>query len=1175
MAANQIVNILGELVSLDDKETGLSPGDPILVPFTSYYVHPDFTDGDKTTLKQAFQKVFKTSVEPLPPCEKKEKELIIKSLTYRFSLLRKILLENSKDSKAFRVAAEHAFRLKAYLEFFEQTAECSDAGAESKLSRIEPLDDAMIQALIRQFVFLILQGENPLEKYQGADPNPKQFIQRLNDGKLENFDEFLGDYRAENLPIAARLAKLLEVSELDLDAIQKLIDEGIQKKMDEVIKKIKETVGNDPMFVGANWGDLYSIFDKLLEKIKVLENELKTLKEKEGTAQQQHTASQGQLQEKEELNQSLKEQITKIEAELKASQAAAAKCSTNSDTAKKAQESAQIEIDKLKSVLEKSTKDYQDLLLRIPSLEAEIKRLHDEITRLEGVVTTLRAPGDELAKVMAELDDVKKQLNDEKIRSADLERQLNAVESRLRKECDDAKKILTDQYEQRIAKKEKELDDLKTTSDTVIAAKQKGLDDLKTTFQDYKTGSIKTVTDKDEELKKVKAALDEELEKVKAALQKEINQGSSNRGAATSYVGELETKATEALNTINALTIERDTLKEELKKCAGLQNIIDQLKIDNQNLSDKIVSLDQEIVVKTQEIETLKEQLRNIGGTFCRDLQDQLTQLQNNLNTLNQEVNQLKAQNELLEANETANEEEIQKLNDEKASLQTSLNNTQGELEATKGTLQEKEGVLANTQGELEATNKELQEKQEELEAITTVKEEEEEGRSRLKEEYTTLQAERETTKQEKADLESKYNALVNEKDQIVSDYENLLAENTALKSQIEQLKTENQELEEKLRNIGNGCDAKDAEITRLTNILNEKVRKNKEALEQLKLLKQEIEQKGIETQEELEKVRVEKVAALAEADRKKNEELDALRKQHGDLMAKTASDLALWITKPNFPSPFDTGPFAPVVQTIKTLIQTKNDEIKRLSVQQDPVKAKAEATSRHCYMLFFAAHTMSVHFPTYDERQMNVDKNRISEYIQNMLYGVFSGQIRNIIGLFEEDLITKDKTTFPERKLLDVLIKLLNSMENYYDSKETSEKEQSSLDSEKEILDLITKKVKDVLTKKRISIKEFQSQTATYMNVRLGENGGHVERVYYYRNNDGKSMIGTPGDVEVIMGKDPKYTLTFPICFYLFLFTMKEYFNRIEGDLTQCPIPMILKRKGREVNNIKVQELR
>jgi len=1102
MATNQIVNILGELVSLEDKETGLSPGDPILVPFTSYYVHPDFTDGDKTTLKQTFQKVFKTSIEPLPPCETKEKELIIKSLTYRFSLLRKILLENSKDSKAFRVAAEHAFRLKAYLEFFEKATECSDAGAESKLSRIEPLDDAMIQALIRQFVFLILQGENPLEKYQGADPNPKQFVQRLKDGKLENFDEFLGDYRAENLPIAARLAKLLEVSELDLNAIQKLIDEGIQKKMDEVIKKIKETVGNDPMFVGANWNDLYSIFDKLLEKIKVLENELKTLKEKEGTAQQQHTASQGQLQEKEQLNQSLREQITKIEAELKASQAAAAKCSTNSDTAKKAQESAQIEIDKLKALLDNSTKNYQDLLLRIPSLEAEIKKLHDEITRLEGVINTLRAPGDELKKVIEERDDVKKQLEDAWKRNRQLEAELNTVVSRLTKECDNAKNTLKGEYEQKIKDKEKELDDLTAKSTADLAAKQKELDDLK----------------------------------VKSS--------------------ELEKK-------IKDLTEEKDKLIEELKKCAGLQDIIKKLTLENVELNTKITLLETDLNMKIQEIKTLNDKLRNIGGTSCRALEEEIKKLEGQLSALNQKVSELKTkngeleqQNELLLLEQTDKNQEIYNLKKEKGSLETKLS--------------EKEEIILFTDRELRATNEELEKKeelladtQEELEAIKTVKEEGEEGRLRLREEYTTLQKELEKIKQEKADLQIQYDALVKEKDEIVAKYNALLAENTALKDEIEQLKTENQELKVKLRDIGNNCYGKDNEIANLRNELTEELRKNKETLDKLRKLEDEIYEKDLKQVEELEKVRVEKVAAIAEADRK-----------HAAVMAKTASDLALWISSPIIPSPFDTGPFAPVVQAIKTLIQTKNDEITQLSGKQDPVKAKAEATSRHCYMLFFAAHTMSVHFPTYDERQMNVDKNRISEYIQNMLYGVFSGQIRNIIGLFEEDLITKDKTTFPERKLLDVLIKLLNSMENYYDSKETSEKEQDSLDSEKEILDLITKKVKDVLSKKSISIKEFQKETATYMNVRLGENGGHVERVYYYRK-DGKSMIGTPGDLEVIMGKDPKYTLTFPICFYLFLFTMKEYFNRIEGELTQCRIPMILKRKGREVKNIKVEQLR
>jgi myosin heavy subunit len=464
---------------------------------------------------------------------------------------------------------------------------------------------------------------------------------------------------------------------------------------------------------------------------------------------------------------------------------------------------------------------------------------------------------------------------------------------------------------------------------------------------------------------------------------------------------------------------------------------------------------------------------------FCGLLGDQVSQEIDPI-----KKGELEAQNELLLLEQTDKNEEIQNLKEE--------------LEAIK-TVKE-EGEVGRLRLREEYTTL-----QEELEAIKTVKEEGEEGRLRLREEYTTLQKELEKIKQEKADLQINYDALVKEKDEIVAKYNDLLRENATLKDEITQLKTKNQELEtknqeleEKLKYIGNDCYGKDAEIANLRSELTEELRKNKETLDKLIQLEKDIYDKDVKHVEELEKVRVEKVTALAEAARK-----------HAAVMKDTAEKLALWISSPVIPLPFDTGPFAPVVQTIKTLIQTKNDEIKRLSVQQDPVKAKAEATSRHCYMLFFAAHTMSVHFPTYIEPQMNAEKIRISEYIQKMLYG----EVPNVKGLLREDLIAKDKTTLlPERKLLDVLIKLLNSMENYYDSKETSEKEQSSLDSEKEILNLIEEKVKKVLKEKVLGIQEFQQETAKYMDVRLGKNGGHIERVYYYRK-DGKSIIGTLGD--------------------------------------------------------------
>jgi chromosome segregation ATPase len=1448
-ARSQILNVLGEQVSLE--ETGLAPGENVIVSFERFYLPPGFTEEQKEQLKTGLRKVFQKSVEPLPPCNTSERDLVAQSLKHRFGLLRGVLMNNKKDSQTFRVAAEHAFRLKDYVDFFESSTECSDEGAESALGRIEPLDDDTIQALIRQFVFLILQGENPLEKYQNADPNPKQFVQRLKDGRLTNFDEYLGDYRSAGLPIAARLAKLLEVADLDLNAITKLIDEGIKKKVQDIITKIKEHIPdpNDPMWFGVDMNDLVALFDRLLERIKILEAELAKKNETIGVLENQLRACKDESGKKDQEIKDLQARIADLEAQLAASKGAASQRNINTSTLQKAHDDGEREIQRLKGIISQLQADYNGLIARIPSLEAEIQRLHEEIDRLQSVINGLQSgPSEDAAKLTKELEAVKAQLN-QKISNLGVSTSEN----------EELKKKLAEKDAQ-IAQISKDLEgrinELLIANEEILK-KDKEFEKLSKTFKEFKGFlQVEKVT-KQTTINTLKT----QVEKTRKLLAKELAQGVEDRKAAEDYVAELEAKikeleakikeleaksATEGQQTeaqtqklqelstqlvsleqshgietedlrkalaeaeqkISALQAEKAALSADYDKTiAALQEQLAGLQKKSESderykglLTQRVRDLNTNLTDRLEEISNLKKLLEetreaNSAGfdamqmnknSKMAELQARLNAtlaelgtskeargiLQSNLDKLKNEYSKLKA---LCDGNQAALDEHLAELETlktqlasalaqakelegravereadydslyasyydmkaekeaaeeratalqgekdaaverattlqgEKEALQFSLDEVTQQLEAANARVEELEDLLKSEkeasaklqaekdtlmvtlqklqgekdaaverattlqgekdaaverattlqgekdaaverattlQGEKDAAEERAMTLQSSLDEVTQkleaaearVKEledllkSEKEASAKLQGEKVALKAQLEETARSKdaayRQLEADYNSLYTSYDALVVEYNKLLGKNKNLEQSLASIQQElarvTQEKDQEIAALKAQvakCNNGDAEKAALQQQLQQANKELAELIKKLEYNKNLAKDVAIlqaeqinRLQDELEAVKQEKTFAdnaLYDIKSQHQNAINHINSEHQSELINIARKLALWIAAPTFPAPYIKGQtFYPVIEAVYNQLQKQGEEKRQLQQALDDAAARAaempaaqsksEITTRHCYMLFFAAHTVSVHFPTMDESRTNmqIPKERISDIINSVFYGIIRGGVADVPGLFSDWSGVK-KVLSPERIIMNTMMSLMDRMQIIFDSNQPGLYffEEKSSDAKppfyKEVLKQIADKLRVVLDKKRLDLQAFKQETSRYMDVRLGENGGHIENLFFYADPKGGVIGFKPKedtksiawmnfanedsflafkDNKIRVDKVPQNTegvsvifnnhvLTFPICFYMFLFCMKDYFYKIAGDLErECPIPQVLK---------------
>ncbi len=288
MSEPQIVNILGEQVSLEP--TGFDPSEKFLVSFDEKYKFPEMTSGEQTALKAIFRKLF-TSTSLLgsakttspPPCSEQEKELLLKSLVYRFTSLRNELIaerQSQSDSLRLRQIIDHLQRLKEYIDFAKTTTQCQELDEGILAETLKDLSDEQILELLRQFVFFILQGQHPQKEYVGRDPNPKGFVARLTKKPVDNFAGFMAMYRQKKHPVPLPIEKILQVTQLDIQAMKDEIEKSFQGKLKGIVETIATVLPPDhPFWENVDQDSLDGVVDGLLDLIQQLQEDVEECNE--------------------------------------------------------------------------------------------------------------------------------------------------------------------------------------------------------------------------------------------------------------------------------------------------------------------------------------------------------------------------------------------------------------------------------------------------------------------------------------------------------------------------------------------------------------------------------------------------------------------------------------------------------------------------------------------------------------------------------------------------------------------------------------------------------------------------------------------------------------------------------------------------------------------------------
>jgi hypothetical protein len=309
----QIVNIAGEMVSFTP--TGLPKGEYSVVQFNDYYKPQGLSQSDTNILMNALRDLFSSTSLPifdkelgqeigrplrapiLPPCDEVQKDLVMRSLQYRFDLLRQELyvrgIRSFKDMKKrmeelkkhpgigslegqdtmdVRRNLKHFYALKQLMDDYEKSQQCfvltDKAFGEMELD----LTDERARELLKQFIFFTLQAHHPLQEFKKTDPTAPAFVKRLELKPLkEQFPKFMTTYKGNKLPIPESIARVLESIGADPgvleEEVKRRIQEGLEKEKQKILTFVLEYFPGDSPFwrtIGEE-KDIYRIVEKLIE----------------------------------------------------------------------------------------------------------------------------------------------------------------------------------------------------------------------------------------------------------------------------------------------------------------------------------------------------------------------------------------------------------------------------------------------------------------------------------------------------------------------------------------------------------------------------------------------------------------------------------------------------------------------------------------------------------------------------------------------------------------------------------------------------------------------------------------------------------------------------------------------------------------------------------------------
>ena len=1210
-AEPQIVNVLGEQVSLGP--TGFSSAEKFLVNVSEKYRSPEMSDTDEVVLKKVLRTLFSASSaflpgknNPVPPCSDKEKELLMNSLRYRFSLLRNELIAERKsqsDSLRLRQILDHIQRLKEYIDFAESVKECKEVDEDILGEMLGKLTEEELLDLLRQFVFFILQGQNPLKEFRGRDPSPKGFVARLSRNPIPNFEEFLTKYREKKYPVPLTIERVLESTKLDLDAMKKGVDDALGEKIKTIITLIRNVIPPEaPLWENPIWDletpDIVGIVDELLSFVKGLQDEIKELEGKNEDCLrdiQSLTEAQEILLAEQE---GFKNQITLLNTEIQRLSVAPVA----------AEEKAEIESDAKAQI--------QRLETQIESLQEQMRELGNQI---EEKNRTIRTQAQQLSEKETQLGSLRGSQEElERLRQShtSLQEQLTAAQNRVR-ECEEVEARVR-VLERQVQTKEDELTQLRqnageltTQIDGHLREKRRLTESLNSLQEQI--GLYNELKEDVEQLSQALSASAENLlslldavQRKREELQKEndpiVAKLLAIKETARSSEGKdptLAPQVAEILKDVNDELVELNNQKKELEQQIEDQDAQIQAGRERMEEGNRILSQVRagrsELDGKGFKFETDKDALDAAFKAVEaeRTLQEAKTELETTIRTLTAQNQSLQADMEALSARLASELEDVQgqlkEKTDELSAERETVGTLRGDLKARDETVTSLQESLTGEQEKVKRLEDAVaKEKQDAERRITEIQEKSlrdcEEKLNALREEETRK---RETLVSAQGDEKG---ALEQRVAELLRQITTVEGERDAFQAEIAVLK---ERLEGKDSELAKQKEASDARIVELERQLAAVTEERKEAtVTATKLAGQVSSLEG-----ELEELRARIISDTTEKEK----------------VFELISQLSSWIASGDeLPQPsidvtlMKKYGFQRIIESFLTVLPSEAEEKASLNTASIGEKGSLDVASlgmSRCQLIFFFTYVYARHFPKIRDANSSY-QSMIMEFLNSVQTDLYKALDTEIPGKLEAVGAGGIPVQLKSKYLVGVLMPLLRQMEMVHESgKKGAEFLKFNLLTEDQ-LETLHKLHRILLDKLALpKYRDFSKSLNLYVIRKTGNVDDDIQDLYlrFYRETKinreypvimytkpdmpsiSKFGFGSEEDFEKFLSSpleksntNPKLTTTtekslvtkpifsFNILYYLFLFLMRDYLSSIEGELDKagCPLPAILKHR-------------
>lgn len=646
-----LIDILGEEVALTP--TGINKSFKQIIEFDDYYKPKGISEEDAVILKNTMRILFDNSykkvldvesgeedgsytLKTFPPCDEKQKELVLQSLIYRknrllgqlqqlgikpYEDIRKNLRRlNEKDKElqgketlTARQYLVHFYKLQKFINDYNTHTLCTSTDDKAFKGIKVDLDDDKIRELLKQYVFFILQGQHPLEAFKKTDPTSSQFIARLAKKPLgEQFPTFMKKYKEQKFPIPEPIVRILESTDLAPGAMKAAIDQEVLVQTQEIIKYIKTILPSTHPF--------YKRFPKLEQEKDlqaILDELLKLLKDCEVN---------GQLLQKEK---------TDLEIRIK-----------TLTQARDAAEKKMRDIEAIFNLQQGKEAEMEQLKKNVEELRVEKDKVVGELT---GQITAARQQKDAITA----------QINAQK--TAD-----DATIARLEQENTAATATIVD-----LRQEVQQLQQLHQTDVTGLDTLRKQL--AQATAQRDQSDAARIAA---EEAAK-KAAEDAQTRIV--AKQTELDQAQAAAAAATTSMADLQRQLNEATSLLQTKEQEILAAKKETEKA---QTDFTQGKKSEEQLKQEITRLQQQLQDTTEglsEVQELQQELQEVQRQNA-DLQSQVKACKENEAKFTTNVNALKNKIDELTKNVQTKQEELNALAEKVQGLTTVINDQREQL---------------------------------------------------------------------------------------------------------------------------------------------------------------------------------------------------------------------------------------------------------------------------------------------------------------------------------------------------------------------------------------------------------------------------------------------------------------------------------------------------------------